>query len=733
MEAEHVTLEIAGHPLEVVTLVGEEELSTLFRFDVTCAASSAQADTHAMMGASAKLTFRDGIGHERVVIGLVSEARIDFKGAATATLALVIRPEVYPQSIGRDCYVLHDVDVVDIARDVLSDFNGPVRYRVTRGYRKRDYCAQYREDDWSFLSRLLEEEGIYYWFDHDGGQTVLTFSDDSTSAPDLHGGAYVCFHYESGQRSPVELIEELGAGSAFGPSKFSVGSFDHNKPLLKVGGSHGGGAFEIYDAPGGGPAHPDDCVRRAEVLGQTAGSGAQPVAGKTTSVRLFPGRVVEVGEHPIARHDGRYLVTQVRYETTQRGGAVAGHATYRCTFRALRVSAPFRAAARTAPAKQAGLQTGIVVGTPGDEIHTDPGGRVRVQLHWDRRGARDHTAGRWMRIAQRNSADSMLVPRIGWNVGTFNEEGSVDSPRILSRLSDAEHMPPYSLPANKTRVVFKTATTPGGGSFNEIHFEDKKGDEEMFINASKDMTILVKDGRTETIERDATRSVGVNRSLTVADRFAENIGNDQTTFVGGNETIDVGKSANTNVVMDEAITIGGKRSITAGSHSIASKKTRTLNVGAALIDVTLGSIGAQSEGVQSTTVGGAIVRLALETITESAKASFQTIGGARLEFCKGKRSLGVSYACVQTVGGLMLLKTDATYAESAEKNLTYKVGGAIKADCPTMRIEAKKKIVLRCGSSTVTILPESVEISSDALDLTSAEHLEVKTKLIEHN
>lgn len=729
MNDEHVTLRVGDADLEVVHLVAHEEVSRLFRIDVTCRGAS-DADAVGLRGATATVTLRDGAGNQRALVGLVATARVRRSRADDVQIELTIRPPAYRITLGRDCYVLHDVDVLGVVRDVLAEYEGPVAYRISRKYRMRDYVAQYREDDWSFLSRLLEEEGIHH-FDDAG---TLTFADDSRAADDLEGGAYIRYRASSGMSADEEHIDELGAVARTGPGRFVVGSFNPWKPQLVVDGRAGGSGPEIYDAPGGGPESPEDCQRRAEVLAEAAACAARTVRGATSSVRLVPGRCFEVGEHPIARLDGRYFITSVRTEVVQRRrGDGAGPATIHASFAAIPADLPFRPQEVTAPAKQAGLQTGVVVGAPGTEVHPDPTGRIRVQLHWDRGGARNDRSGRWMRVAQRSSAESMLLPRVGWNVASFNEEGTADAPRIISRLCDAEHPPPYALPENKTRTTYKTATTPGGGSFNEIHFEDRLGQEVMFIHASRDMTTLVKNGKTENILRDAFRAVAVNRDLTVGTTLSQTVGRDQTIEIGGNESVTAEGSTITSVSGDETITIAGKRSIKAGDHKLTVQKTRAVNVGAAQIDVTLGNLGAVAGKDTSTTVGGVVVRVAKDAIQENSKVGVQTIGGARIEITKARRTANAELALVTTVGGAMIIRCGDDYAESAQTKLTWMVGASFEGEAETVRIEATKQIVLRCGGSSVTIKPESVAISTPKFDLTRAAHLEVRTSLIEHN
>ncbi|MBI4955259.1 MAG: type VI secretion system tip protein VgrG [Myxococcales bacterium] len=732
---EHVTFQIDGQSHEVVSLAGEEGLSTLFRFEVECAGGPVPADPAALLGAPAAITLHDGRGTARTVHGIVAEASARGQDDGHSALVVVVRPAAYKLTLGRDSRPFQASDVVAIVTEVVAAASCPTRWETNASYPKRAYTVQYREDDWSFVSRLLEEEGIYYWFDHQGGASTLVFGDTSIAAPDLPGGAHIRFAKESGLHADAELIEELGTTTQVTSGKFTVGSFDPHKPLLKVTATTGQGPFEIYRAPGGGPESPSVCAARARTLSEMAGTARSSVAGLTSSVRVVPGMALEVTDHPTERLDRKYLVTSASYRVVQRRRAGAGDGPpYACRFTAIPHATPYRAPEVTPRAAQPGAQSGVVVGMPGMEIHTDALARVRVQQHWDRVGTRDHTSGKWMRVAQRGSAESMLFPRIGWTVLTFNEEGAVDAPSVFNRIPDAEHPPPYPLPAGKTRLVIKTATTPGGGSHNEIRFEDLKGAEEMLLQASRDMNVLVKNLKTEFVERDQSRVVGQSQFVTVGNRMLETVRNDQTIAIGAKETITAKSGAARTVNLNETETVGGSRTLkVGGSHTLSAAKTRSLAVGTALLDVTLGNVSATA-GLATTLVGGAALKLSGASIAEDAgQAALQLVGGAKLELAKKSRNTDVKQGLTETVGGVMSLDTADAYVDNAETRWELTAGASIRAEAPSVWIEAKDKIELSCGASVVTIRPDSVEIKAAKFDLSSCPEMVLDTKLVEHN
>lgn len=733
---EHVSLYAAGRPLEVVTMSGEESVSRLFRFDFTCRVPAGEPapSPDELIADSAVVVLHDSFGVERRIHGIVSEAEERISDEGSAEVSLTVRPHAYALHLGRSSRVYQDMTVVDIVKDILGRCAQKTRWEVVGSYAPHIYCAQYREDDWTFAVRMLEEEGIYFWFEHDAGQTTLVFADQSTIAPDLDGGADIVFAFESRMSAEQEVIEELGGRAMAVPSKFSIASFNNQKPALKVSGGAGDGPFEIYDAPGGGPDSPGASERRAKILKEASVAASGGVSGVSSSIRIVPGMVVNVVGSPL-EGQSRYFVTKATYEAVQRRrDAVSGERPYVCNFEAISQSVAFRPQVEMPPAKQAGLQTGQVVGAAGDEIMPDATGRVRVQLHWDRDGQWDDKAGKWMRVAQRGTEESMLLPRVGWNVLTFNEEGEIDAPSVLSRIHDAEHPPTYGLPANKTRVVFKTATTPGGGSFNEIYFEDKKGAEEMFINASKDMIVYAQQVKSESITRDSTRMVGVNHTLTVGSDWAENVLQNQRVNIGADEQIQIGKDRLKTVKKDEKVKIGGNRSLKAGfQNTISVTKKRNLKVGSAIVELTTGGISSVSGENMAVLIGGVDLKVAKQSISEDVgKNSIQVIGGARIEISGLDMPADTGIKLSETVAGVMFLKCGGAFIDGATKTSAWDIGGALTATAPEIYVEAVDKIEIKCGGSVMTILPDSVEITTPSFDLSGAQ-LKVDTQKVEHN
>ncbi len=724
MSKDFVELEVEGLSVQTVrSMRGSEHISRLFHYELELDIDAPIPDPAAVVGKLAAVTMRDVAGGQRVVRAVVAEIELLALDVERGRAKLVLKPPVFRQRLGRDCYSFQDQTVVDVVKDVLADYTGAVRYELVRSYATFPYRAQYREDDWTYVSRLVEEEGIYYWFDHEDASVV--FADDSTGAPDIAGVPVIQFTEASQMRPDQEAIVELGFAARFVPGKFSGRAFDMKRPDFKIESQTGDGSYEIYDAPGGTSPDPAVLAQRLSDARENAKSERSRISGLGHTARPVPGRAFTILGHPVARLDGRFLVISTEVE----GNAKVAVST---RFVAQPIDTPFRPGRVTPEAKQAGLQLGLVVGEEGQEVHPEDHGRIRVILRWDRYGSRNEQGGTWMRIAQRCTPGSMLLPRMGWNVATFNEEGGVDAPSTVCRIHDAEHPPNYALPEHNTRVVYKTATTPGGGSHNEIHFEDKEGAEVMFINASKDQTIRVLDRKTEAIKNDHSREVVHDYELHVQNAITERVVGDQSLSIGRNESLNAQTRFSKGVQGNEQRTIGGNRSIKAGdTHGIMVNKNRTLNVGAAMFDLTLGTIGEQSR-VNATLVGGATLKLANETMAEeTTDVSVQAIGGLKLENAGVSRSLDVAGKMIEKVLGSMLVKSNGKFFDTVEDSSLW-TAGSFTGKAPDILIEAEKSIRISCGSAVMTLTEDTLSIEAPKLDMSGA-HLDADAESIDHN
>lgn len=771
---ERATLAIDGHgEVDLAAIRGEEELSAPFRYEARFQLADAAIDPNGLLGARAVMNLRDAFGGDRAVTGIVSEAEVEPREDG-AGVRVVVSPAIHPFTLGRDCRTFQELDAVEIAKRVLA--GAKVRWQLADSYPKRHYTAQYRESDWAFVSRLFEEEGIYYWFDHEDG-SALVVADRSEAAADLTGGAALPYHHAAGLQAASEAIVELGITATRAPAKVSLGGFDPARPAFKPSASHGDDGLEHYDAPGAGPTDPAVIAAHARVKREAMAAEAALLAGKSSCARLVPGRAFDLAGHPFSRFDGRYLVVRAELAVDGIGFARASGnaAPLEVKFLALPKKVPYRARQDTPTPRHVGLHSGVVIGPGGEEIHPDEGGRVRLQQHWDRSGARDETSGRWVRVAQRGTAGSMLLPRIGWNVLSVGEEGSVDLPVVMARTFDADHPPPYALPDNKTRVAYKTATSPGDGSHNEIRFEDKQGAEEMFMNASRDMNVQVNDQKTETVHGQHDHDIGNDHSLEVGATSEVFIQGDQQVKVGASQKEKVGAARAKLVSGSESVKVGGSRKYSTGANNELTAASRSLRVGAAQLDVTLGSVESLAGVMLSTLVGGAMVKATPRPMTEAVGTALsvstglgklpagigmvaglpgvsgavgalagkvpsaalglavQTIGIAKFEL-GGVRTITVQKGFLETVLGMMVLSTPGEIADEALTS--YDLNAlALTGSADQITIESPVSVTVQCGDGCKLTVSakEGISLEAPTVELKTASVMSAKAAEIRHN
>jgi type VI secretion system secreted protein VgrG len=433
---------------------------------------------------------------------------------------------------------------------------------------------------------------------------------------------------------------------------------------------------------------------------------------------LYPGRSFTLTGHP-AGADGVWFVTSISISS-----ASDTDRSFVTRFTAVRGDTTFRPSSSARAPKQPGLALGTVVAAGGDEVFPDPHARVRVQMHWDREGKKDDSAGWWMRVSQRNTPGSMLFPRTGWNVATLHEEGNVDAPWVLSRIHDD----------NKTRVVYKTATTPGGGTHNEIHFEDAKGREEVYWNATKDLVIHTEATKVERVDRDAEHHVGRDQRVETDESWSEIVRRDQQIEIGAKETITVKAAREKVVTGTDSATIGGSRSLHVGeAYSHGVDGSRSLKVGAAQLDISLGTISNVAK-VSSVLIGAASVKLSKGNVTEEApKVGITTVGVAKLEMAGMNVSTQIDGDMTETILGSVTVDAGGRYLDTTDTTSKHVAGGALSVKAKKeAKLEAKTSITLICGASVVRVTEDKIEISSDEVKL-DGEGLDIQTAKIRHN
>ena len=537
----------------------------------------------------------------------------------------VLVPEVWRLTQVSQSRIFQNMTVPDILVKVLRGFD--IKKEMQAPYQPRNYCVQYRETDWNFASRLMEEEGIFYFFEHTEEKHVLYLADTPTSHVPCPNRPTVTYALERSELEEqwIPAIYAWGVDDRIRTGKTEVRDFNFQLPLnsleakqtsvLSVGKNQ---QMENYDWPGGYAKHYD---------------GVDPTGGDQTSElnKVFPDRehVVKVRQeeldvnyttffgsgntatlvagynfdfidHPIPAYNGRYVLTSVQHASIQSPAYVSEeirHDGYEVSFACIPYGAgrpPFRPA-RTAPKPViSGSQTAFVVGPPGEEIFTDKYGRVKVQFHWDRDNYVDHRSSCWLRVASAwagNRWGSMIIPRIGMEVLVHFMEGDPDQPIITGCVYNPSNMPPYILPDDKTRSILKTNSSKGGMGFNEVRIEDKKGQEQIFVHAQKNMDVRVLNDSLETVKRDRHLIIESDQYELVKKDKHLKVNADHNEEIGANMSLKIGQDHDEKVGVNYALEAGTNIHIKAGTSAVIEAGTMlTLKVGGNFVNINSGGI-----------------------------------------------------------------------------------------------------------------------------------------------
>ncbi|MGC4070372.1 MAG: type VI secretion system tip protein TssI/VgrG [Polyangiaceae bacterium] len=478
---------------------------------------------------------------------------------------------------------------------------------------------------------------------------------------------------------------------------------------------------EHYDFPGRFDALAAG-ERRARLLGEALRANQSEILGHTNSPRLVPGHQFKLLENDEGEGTG-YFITDLTV-TARRGEGTTESARrsrksrlgLSLLVRAIPATTPYRPKA-VGPRFAAGIQTAVNVGPKGDEIFSDDKGYVRTQFYWDREGKRNETASTFMRVGQFPLAGSMMLPRIGWDQVVGFTSGDVDSPVVLGHLYDSVAKVPYPLPENKTRTAWQTATTPSNGTANEIRFEDKAGSEEIFLNASYDMSYDVGKDSSVTVGVDQSTDIGVNQTVKVGSNQSLTVGGKQDVSIGAAETLTVSGARTYSITGNDSETVGAVRSVTtSGGAAIDVDGGRSLTAGALMMTAATMGVSRQALGSASVTVGGAWISAAVAGMeVAAAGASKELVGGAKIEAAGKAVALAAQGKSAQTVGGALINAAGKDVSDASDANLELKVGGALVMAGPKVLIEAKKKLVIKVGGTTLTITPSKIHLKSPSL------------------
>ena len=674
--------------LRLQSLSVAQALSTLENIEVTLVADKPDIAAEKLLGQPAGVVMELRKGSKRHFNGLVTRFSSGQASGRHFQYQATLRPWLWFLTRTADCRIFQELTVQQIVEKVFADHAGIANFefKLFRSYRPRVYCVQYRETDFNFVARLLEEEGIYWFFEHSDRAHKLVLVDDLSALAVAKGAERLPYFDNSGQTPPdSDCVTAWTTSREVRSGKVALTSYDFERPATSLAVDHAQSRshplddYEQFDFDGEYKQKPEG-QHLADCQLEEQQARFERQAGSTNARALTVGHLFTLSRHPRADQNAEHLCIQSQLSMSVAAyEADGGSDHFQCQFSAMPSAQAFRPERRTPKPFVQGPQTAVVVGPAGEEIYTDKYGRVKVQFHWDRYGQKDEKSSCWLRVSSPWAGKSfgfVQLPRIGQEVVVDFLEGDPDQPIITGRVYNAVQMPPWELPANATQSGVLTRSSKGGtyANANALRFEDKKGAEQLWLHAEKNQDIEV--------ENDETHWVGHDRKKTIDHDETSHIKHDRTETVDHNETITVHANRSESVGIHETITIGANRTESVGANeSIAIGANRSISVGGSET-ATVALQRTHSVGVNETIAIGAAQQVAI------GAAQFITVGAAQATSVGQNQTL--------TVGKNRTVEVGENCSTQVGKDDRLQVG-------KKFMLEAGDEITLKTGSASITM------------------------------
>jgi type VI secretion system secreted protein VgrG len=607
---------------------GRESISEPFRF-LLRVLSASSVDIQSLLTKPVVLSIELDDNTDRQIHGNINRMKLlESSRDGKPAYEIEMVPWFWFLNLFSDCRIFQNKSVPDIVQDVFSG-RGFTDYanRTTGTYNPRDYCVQYRETDFNFVSRLLEEEGIFYFFEQTLDKHTLVLGDDPSAFVACPDQGVVKFALATGAVLKQSTLFTLETEYQVRIGKTSQTDYDFTKPnsslMSTLDGNRPG---EVYDYPGGYTTK-DDGDRYSRIRLEALEVGISTMRGGSNVTGFQCGYTFTLAQHGDDALNQNYLLVALEHQghnTSYRAGEQDPY-DYQNRFEAIPATVPFRPARRARRPVMDGPQTALVVGKAGEEIWTDQYGRVKVQFFWDRIGTKDDNSSCWIRVAQGWAGKQwgfIALPRMGQEVVVSFLEGDPDRPLITGSVYNADQTVPYGLPDNQTQSTWKSMSSKGGDGFNEIRYEDKKGSEQIFIHGEKDMDMRIKNDRREwigedrhlVVVRDKLEKTGRDSHLDLTRDHIEKIGRDHHLTISGKEAISITGSHSLSVTGDVIEEFKGNHSSQV-TQSLYLKGMKvviegmtglTINVGGSFITLNAGGVQIQGPMVMINSGGSAL-------------------------------------------------------------------------------------------------------------------------------
>jgi type VI secretion system secreted protein VgrG len=634
-------------------LAGQEGISRLFTYELELLAYDNSAITFSsIVGQNVTITIQLPDGSSRYINGYVSrfaQGATDERYFTRYHAQLV--PWLWFLTRQADCRIFQNMTAPDIITQVFGLFSfSTFQNNLTGSYPTLEYCVQYRETAFNFVSRLMEQFGIFYYFDHSTeGQHTLTMC-DSNAGLQVCTGSPISYQTKVGGLDDPEAITDWRMEQELETGKYTVTDYNFTTPATSLLASEPtvvnvspNSSLELFDYPG---PHTilDDAQTVAKTRMQVEEAHSIVTTGSSNWRGLVSGYTFTLQNHYRSDQNTTYLATEVQHVASEGNTYVTGireTESYSNRFTCIPTATPYRPNRVTRKPFVQGPQPALVVGKSGEEIWTDSYGRVKVQFYWDRIGTDDENSSCWVRVSSPwagSNWGAISLPRIGQEVIVDFLEGDPDRPIIMGRVYNANQMPPYTLPDNQTRSTVQSRSSKGGGAanFNELRFEDLAGSEQIFLNAEKDMD--------HRVENDSREYIGGSRHLVVAGSQFELVDTDKHGHVKGkhyekiesDKSLQVGGNCMESITGNHSVNISGdrKESVTGNDSRSVTGDVKESVTGSVSLSVT----GAQNESITSNfsrSVTGSSNESVAQSVSQQIGESFNQQAGESVNVTAG--------------------------------------------------------------------------------------------------
>ncbi|QCT21335.1 type VI secretion system tip protein VgrG [Jejubacter calystegiae] len=714
--------------LKFLSLQGSEQLSRPFAFQVALLSQNFHLDRRALLGQSVTLAIpTQNLLTPRYLNGKVTEAALrneEIDGTRYALYQLRLEPDLWPMMRDRNLRIFQQQTVPQIVKTLLAEQNVQCEDRLTGSYRQWEYCVQYQESSYNYISRLMELEGIYYFFRHEMGKHTLVLMDAPQSHQPFKGYESIPYHVTaSGGTTREEGVSQWAVNDVVTPGIYSLDDYDFRKPnawlfqARQNPASPKPGQIDVYDWPGRFVDHQHGEFY-ARIRQEAWQAEHQQISATGTALGIAPGHTFSLHNAPSTRDSEEYLVTRAEYRLRDNPYASGGEASeQRIDFNVIPADIVFRPRQEAEWPKTYGPQTARVVGPKGESIWTDKYGRIKVKFHWDRLAAGDDTSSCWVRVSSAWAGQGfggVQIPRVNDEVVIDFINGDPDRPLVIGRVYNEASMPPWALPAAATQMGFMSRTKDGSAeNANALRLEDKAGAEQVWIQAERNMDTNVKMEESHTVGTNRTKTVGADETSHIKQNRTKNVDGNETVAVGQNRTKTISGNETTTIKQNRSDTIEGNETLTVqqnrsesitGNHDATVKGNQTMTVSQERSRTVNGNEKvsiAKNRSVQVTghqTLG----------VNGNREAS---IGGNENKIITKKQEVSIGAGRSIVINGGDTRYTDGTVSDGASQRFQISVGES------TGIMLSPGSIEIVAGGASITINADGVMVNGSKIEL----------------